>query len=356
MIDNLEEDENPSFWASVSDLFLTLFVVSFAILGAVFYVLLPRNPPASVSNLILSSDGIELDSIRNPTNRMRGALGSLEVEGSSSAKAVVGGLNETADEVVRIFKDQKSELFRIKELERKLVESHLKLEQAEVLRKIMEDLEQKLKAQNIEIDNPKQIEEMFKKLQEKLSDVNEELLAAKKALNDKPPIIEIADAANSHFFGSGSATVSGEFLEALSNAEFSVLAGEILRRNSGEKKQVDTLEIIGHTDGQPIKRMGNLDGALPRLLAGEYSSLENLIPGSNNDLGLLRALSIREAWRKFVSQHDEREKLSGIDVRCYSAGQTVPRSGDVSDPKTYFAADESFRRIEVRLTKLANID
>lgn len=354
MIDSGDVDERLSFWPSVSDLFLTLFIVSFAILAAVFYVLIPRNSPSDESNLILSSDGVELESIRAPTNRMREAIGADPLSENSRARALVSGLGETADDVVEALGDKKSEFERIRDLERQLEESREKLSQAEELREIMAELEAKLKEHNLDIEDPDQVEEVISKLKDTLSEVNEELMAANRALNDKPPIIKIADAANTYFFGSGSATVSDNFLEALSGAEFSVLADEILKRNKGARRQVDTLEIIGHTDGQPITRRGNLDRELPRFLAGKQGDLGNLTPGSNNDLGLLRALSIREAWHVFVSQHPERESLEEIDVRCYSAGQTVPESGILDDPDTYLAAEESFRRIEVRLTKLSD--
>src|SRR5262249_26381989 len=126
-------------------------------------------------------------------------------------------------------------------------------------------------------------------LKKRVDDLNEEL-------NDKPPIIRIDEATREYRFESGSAVMSREFSEGLNNREFKTLAQEILRRNASGPLKVDTLEIVGHTDGQPIAKKGNLDHSLPEYLSGKDTSVQKVQAGSNNDLGLLRALAVRDAW------------------------------------------------------------
>lgn len=95
------------------------------------------------------------------------------------------------------------------------------------------------------------------------------------------------------------------FIEGLRKNEFDRLAREIVEREAEGRVKVDTLEIIGHTDGVPLARNGNLDVNLPDVLAGNGSKISSLTAGSNNDLGLLRALAVKEQWMRFVNTHDE---------------------------------------------------
>lgn len=82
-----------------------------------------------------------------------------------------------------------------------------------------------------------------------------------------------------------------------------------------------------------------------------------LTPGSNNDLGLLRALANKSELLGFVAEDANRVQLEQIEVRCYSAGQTIPEGIEPSDVLVRSAdlfkkENEQFRRIEIRLTKL----
>ena len=49
-----------------------------------------------------------------------------------------------------------------------------------------------------------------------------------------------------------------------------------------------------------------------------------LRPESNNDLGLLRSLAVKKAWKEFVQQQSQSEELAKVTIRSYSAGQTIP--------------------------------
>ena len=85
---------------------------------------------------------------------------------------------------------------------------------------------------------------------------------------------------------------------------------------------------------------------------GKDTSIHKMQAGSNNDLGLLRALAVRDAWNDFVNHQASADELHKITVRFYSAGQTIPEVGNPNDPQTFRRADKRYRRIEVRLTKL----
>ena len=137
------------------------------------------------------------------------------------------------------------------------------------------------------------------------------------------------------------------------------LGDQISERNKSQFK-VDTIEIIGHTDGDPVTKKGNLDQILPRFLSGKDKNIKNLVAGSNNDLGLLRALAIKQAWMNYVEKK-ERDDLRGIEIICFSAGQTQPLLSEGDDPETYLKnpetyrkKEQNFRRIEIRLTRRKN--
>lgn len=221
-----------------------------------------------------------------------------------------------------------------------------------------------------EIDRMKQLLDSAEKEQQRLQKEIKDLVASKgvppdqyarvvkdleqaqKELNDKPPIIRINEG-EAYRFPSGSAKMSQEFVNALQEKEFLTLADEIRRRNNEEQLKVDTIEIIGHTDGQPIVASGNLDSALPGFLSGKTGDISALRPGSNNDLGLLRALAVRRAWQQFIGGANADPALAKVAVRCYSAGQTLPEDVSLTIPDSFQMKEERFRRIEMRLTQLA---
>ena len=162
-------------------------------------------------------------------------------------------------------------------------------------------------------------------------------------------------------FDSGSPVIKSDFSAALREniadkiAPFPDFASKIIENPD----RFNTLEIIGHTDGVPISTAGNLDQGLPEILAGELANARILSAGSNNDLGLLRALSLKIEWENYViSRPDvkEREVLQSMLVRCYSAGQTIlPLSVDAPKPEDFRKNDPRARRIEMRLTRLAKV-
>lgn len=321
MFDETEDVRQFSFWPSVSDLFMTCFILALAVLAAFWYIIQPTSN-VDYKAVVEVMGGVELTRIKEPTNKMRAVLETLpQLKPKESPETVVAGLAITADEVVRQHDETKSEVKRLKE------------------------------------EN--------KALERRVATLGEEKKVLENALNDKPPIIKIAeekkDGKEQYRFSNGKAEVDKNFRDALKIGGFTVLATEIVKRNRTRPASVDTLEIIGHTDGAAFKeehKEGNLDNLLPAFLAGgTRDELAKLIPGSNNDLGLLRALAIKIEWLEFVEQTEDKEELKKVEVRCYSAGQTIPEGtcpedARLRDTNLFKQGEPNFRRIEIRLTKL----
>ena len=194
-------------------------------------------------------------------------------------------------------------------------------------------------------ENKKPSEEGAKLSEEnkKLSEENKKLSEENKRLSDKPPIIELTEAKN-YTFESGSYELSNNFKKKLTSETIPGLE-KILK-----KYDVDTIEIIGHTDGQIVeeKNKSNLDKYLEKVNSGDSSI--KLKFGSNADLGLIRALAVKN----FLLSKTQK-KLS-INYRIYSAAQLIPPSKDVLKDtiKEPNKNCRQCRRIEIRFTKLNN--
>jgi hypothetical protein len=114
-----------------------------------------------------------------------------------------------------------------------------------------------------------------------------------RTLNEKPPVIQLPD--NDKFrFSSGGYRLSPTFLAALESEKVPIIKKTLACYG------VDTIEIFGHTDGQPNSNLSNLDTAF---LSGEkgMSLAGSMRAGSNVDLGLLRAISVKRAIERKVS-------------------------------------------------------
>jgi hypothetical protein len=330
MSDFAEDDDAASaggYWPSVADLFLTLFIVAIAMIAAVFCALLPTNN-VGLDKAIVNAVGNDLRNLRVPVNRLRDELGLTPIAANAVPTAVVAAVGETCDAAVQ----------RIREFERQI-------ERLDGSGDLTAEINRLLK-ENAE-------------LQRKLIDVQkayQDLLAQKGGRDpekDRPPNIQISEQKEEYRFASGSSWMAPKFINGLTGNEFARLAQEIVERQQPGRVKVDTLEIIGHTDGEPLARGGNLDVRLPEVLAGKAGLIYSLIPGSNNDLGLLRALAVREQWERFIQTHPERDALMKIQVRCYSAGQTVlPEPVEGATAQTFKQPNPKARRIEMRLTRL----
>lgn len=150
-----------------------------------------------------------------------------------------------------------------------------------------------------------------------------------------PPLIRLGEA-DGFFFRTGSAEVTSDFEDKL-HAQIAPKLLEVIKEYG-----VDVVEVVGHTDDQPIRgRASNLDRALASVLNGELS-VGSTVSGDNAGLGLARAVSVANLLLK------DRD-LRRFRILPMSSGQLVrpdqtlslSPSGDVQER----------RRIEIRLRK-----
>ena len=105
-----------------------------------------------------------------------------------------------------------------------------------------------------------------------------------------------------------------------------------------KKHDIESIQVIGHTDGQEINRSGNLDRNL-QSVAFNKQSVEKLIPGSNTDLGLMRAIAVFQELKNSG-------QVEGIKLQAYSAAQLYDTKGNLA--KFNRQDDSKRRRIEIR--------
>ncbi len=156
---------------------------------------------------------------------------------------------------------------------------------------------------------------------------------------DKPPIIPLQEASG-YTFKTAGIELSSRFKQRLTRDIIPQL------RSIVDKYHVNTIEIVGHTDSVPVSygKRSNLDTKLEAVYH-HRGSLKELHFSSNTELGLLRALAVKN----FLEDNLHHE-LPGVSFRIYSAAQLVPviRSTSRHNHKNN-AAD---RRIELRFTRL----
>jgi len=110
-----------------------------------------------------------------------------------------------------------------------------------------------------------------------------------------------------------------------------------------KRYRIDTIEVIGHTDGQPSPGRSNLDLLLPRATGSVV--MQGYQSGSNTDLGLLRALAVTNYLRHKL----DADGFSKILIRPYSASSLISIDGHYAPADTKERADR--RRIELRFTR-----
>lgn len=162
---------------------------------------------------------------------------------------------------------------------------------------------------------------------------------------DTPPIIFLRDSGAIRF-KSGSAGLQGQqMLQEFDKKDG--LIDEI--QNNANSYGINLVEIIGHTDLQPIGGVSsNLDKDLANIANNadiDRVTADGLVAGSNADLGLMRAVEIMRILRYHQNNNG---KLQGLEFRAYSAAQLVPpKLSNKEKPK-----DDDKRRIEIRFTRL----
>lgn len=156
-----------------------------------------------------------------------------------------------------------------------------------------------------------------------------------RANNEKPPLLRLTER-ESFRFGTGSYALNPQFKAAL-DGRLPWIEEQI------KKYRIDSVEVIGHTDGQPSPGSSNLDLLLPK--AGSTGSLKGYQSGSNTDLGLLRALAVS----KYLQAKLAASGVKNVTVRPYSAGSLIAVDGAYAPADTKDRADR--RRIELRFTR-----
>ena len=223
-------------------------------------------------------------------------------------------------------------------------------QQVRLLQREIALLEREARANGETIDRLKQnsanLSQLSSQLQTLLERSNSRLNIVEsevQRLKSAPPVVVIQDSGE-YQFASGSATLPQE----LKN----YIATDLVQRieQISQQRNLYVVEIIGHTDGQVnFNRAGNLDRQLEAVAQGEQP-IDSLTPGSNADLGLMRALEVV----KQLQQAQQRGRLSGVQFRAYSAAQLQLPSGDFADSNR--DPDASRRRIEIRFSPLGKAE
>lgn len=151
-----------------------------------------------------------------------------------------------------------------------------------------------------------------------------------------PPIITLSEA-QGYSFETDSARLSPEFKTYLTGSVTDSILQII------KDYRVDVIEVIGHTDEQPItERPSNLDKGLLPVIQGQ-STVDGLVPADNAGLGLARAVSVVR-----VLSADKR--LSGYRILPYSGAQIIDLGDKLSDGSSQGDVRQR-RRIEIRLRR-----
>ena len=164
-----------------------------------------------------------------------------------------------------------------------------------------------------------------------------------KGRPDKPLVFPLEEASG-FAFARGKAELPPEFAKNLRE----VILPKIKAIVSDFK--IEIMEVVGHTDGQPIRQGSNLDEKLNGFLVtpGAEITIQSLRFDSNADLGLARALAVTSFLQAEFARSGN-AKLSGLSCRAYSGAQLIsPRTNTIEGALD--TDDPSRRRIELRFT------
>lgn len=169
--------------------------------------------------------------------------------------------------------------------------------------------------------------------------------------------------ASQYNFASGSAVLPKNLQEAISKNGKDGYILKAIEKNLQEfesaARKVDVIEVIGHTDGQELGSAGcnaqtnNLDTKLEEVASGDRN-VAILCPGSNTDLGLIRALAVVKELQKV-----QRQKKDGgfrkLSFRAYSAAQLLlPNNQGFATVNRN--PNSQRRRIEIRFAQFGEVE
>lgn len=214
---------------------------------------------------------------------------------------------------------------------------------------ITEFLQEKIAALDGDLKNAqarlKQSEAREKEMVKKLQELQVPLpMPPPPQPEDDSLIFTLSENEKDFKFDTASAQIKPEFKEGLITRVFPKI------REKSEAHGCDVLMIIGHTDESQFaaSEASNLDDYLTAVNFTE--NLHQLEPGSNTDLGMVRALSVAI----FMRQHADQFPAVKYFLP-YSAGQLIlpdrSLSTSVLGPKLRGVPEDSRRRIELQLTK-----
>ena len=165
----------------------------------------------------------------------------------------------------------------------------------------------------------------------KSSQLNKNLQEANQRLQSASPIV-IDEQSGKFRFTSGSAELNPDLKDYLQTQIIPTI------KTTLQEKEIDFIQVIGHTDGQGISQAGNLDRNIEQVAQGKQK-VTQLVPGSNTDLGLMRALAV-------VQEIQQTSGLKNVEFKAYSAGQVYLPNGQLAEVNR--DADATRRRIEIR--------
>ena len=150
-----------------------------------------------------------------------------------------------------------------------------------------------------------------------------------------PPIINLSEAGG-YYFATGSAELTPSFATELRT----VVTDRLLE--IADAYDVDVIEVIGHTDEQPVNRSAsNLDRSLALVTTGGSAGV--LQWADNAGLGLARALSV-------VERLSADPRLKNFRILPLSAAQLINTDGRLTHWDNHGDVRER-RRIEIRMRK-----
>lgn len=143
---------------------------------------------------------------------------------------------------------------------------------------------------------------------------NQDLKEANTRLQSASPII-IDESSGQFQFSSGSAELTAQLKDhILTNINPQI-------KDLLKNREIDFIQVIGHTDGEGIKQNSNIDKTL-EIVAQGTQPVSKLAAGSNADLGLMRALA--------VVQELQKTGLNNVQFRAYSAAQLYLPNGELA--------------------------
>ena len=166
----------------------------------------------------------------------------------------------------------------------------------------------------------------------------EDEFPAESASSKWPPIINLYEAGG-YSFPKGQASLSAEFVEDLNGPIVSRLLGYI-EEYRRKDIMVDVVEVVGHTDEQPVRGYSNLDEQLVDVMRGSGVP-DRLSAADNVGLGMARAAAVAQVLRPAMESQ-------GVKVIAYSAGQTIEQGDKISEGQDVGDSARR-RRIEIRM-------